>query len=309
MLLLVAVAGLATGAVGQDMPDRPPAVLSDNMAGGMGNTMAGNPLCPRPMKIAWFDNRPYHYRNTDGAITGLDVEVLAYVLTRIGCRYEFSEMPLKRLLNGIRDGRVDAVMGASRTPDRDDYALFSAPFRRELMAMFMRAGEETRFHPKTLTEVVDANLTLGVVIGSWYGNEFDRLFQENEAFRARVLQASDADMLFRGLKHGRVDIVVDDLFSGVDKLRLNGELATTAVHARLVNDDVTHFMFSRKTVPTALLDQFNAALKDYEQSPAFVAVTRKYVPQDYLHFVPVHQASPLLPDRTGETETATLPAP
>lgn len=236
------------------------------------------------------------------------MDILTHVLVGMGCRYSLHEMPLKRSLSAVEHGTIDVVMGASRSPERERYALFSSPYRREVMVMFMRKGEAAGFKPLLLSDISRTRLKIGVLMGSWYGGEFNHLVRQDPAFRGHVLQLASNAALFKGLKYRRVDIALVDLFTGVDHLRRTGELDTVDVHPRPVNDDVTYFMFSRKSVPQSLVDRVNEQLKAYEKSDAFAKTTRKYVPDAFLHYLPVQKALPATqPSGNGKTRSLLAP--
>ena len=252
--------------------------------------------CDRELTVAYFNSEPYHYEADGGTVTGLDVDILEAVLDAAGCRWRYEKIPLKRSLAAIQSGLADVAMGASSTPERSRYAYFSVPYRRELMVMFTRANGDPSLPAEiaSLSDLPKTDVRIGAHLGSWYGYEYARLFERNAAFRNQVLQSADYDNLYRALVADRVDVVIDDIFNGHAALKRLGLLESTAVHAHVVNDSVTHFMFSRKSVSGATVDKIDDAITAFEKTEEYRHIIMRYVPQDYLKRYPLLSASPAL---------------
>ena len=270
--------------------------LAIAMFGGM-PAWAG---CSKEFTIVYFNSEPYHFDTPDGTVKGLDADILRDILSLAGCTSHFTRMPLKRAFSALEAGLVDIAMGASLTKEREAYARFSIPYRRELMVMFMRTDDLHAVPIRHLADVPDLKLYVGAHLGSWYGPEYAYLFAQNKAFRAQVVQSSDYENLYRALLAGRVDIVLDDIFNGHAILKHMGELAQADIHPVAVNDSVTHFMMSKNTVPESDVDQIDTAIRQYQASARYIETIKLYVPQDYLTRYPVLKASPALPAQSGD---------
>jgi polar amino acid transport system substrate-binding protein len=258
--------------------------------------------CDRELNVVYFNSAPYHFEDSEGKLTGLDVDILEAVLTAAGCTWRYTKMPLKRSLSALRAGLIDVAMGASITPEREGFAYFTHPYRRELVVMFIRK-QNTISLPTSLsrlTDLTDAKLRIGSHLGSWYGYEYARLFERNAAFREQVLQSVDYENLYRALLAERVDVVIDDIFNGHALLARIGALEATDVHPYVVNDSVTHFMLSRKSVPGATVAIIDAAIEAFQKSDRYREVITHYVPEEYLSRYPLLGASPALPPERSE---------
>lgn len=258
--------------------------------------------CDRELNIVYFNSAPYHFEDDTGKLTGLDVDILEAVLDAAGCTWRYTEMPLKRSLSALSSGIADVAMGASITPDREKYAYFTTPYRRELMVMFTRRQDMASM-PTTLSGLADltkAHLRIGAHLGSWYGYEYARLFDRDTGFRAQVLQSVDYENLYRALLAERVDVVIDDIFNGHAILKRLGLLEATDVHPYVVNDSVTHFMLSRKSVSPTTVAAIDSAIEVFQKSAGYREVITHYVPEEYLSRYPLLSASPALPTERGE---------
>lgn len=238
--------------------------------------------CKEGLVVAYSNWPPYHYPDVSGAPAGLDIEILGNVLSSIKCPFTLRQVPWKRALKEIEHGTVDVGIAASRNADRIQYAWFSTPYRHEAMVMFVRKDEVLKYSPRSLSDLAETDYTVGLVLGIWYGEDLEALFQRKPSFRARVLQQLENKSLLNGLVRGRVDIVVSDLFNGVFAAREDGILDQVKVRPETINDNDVHFMFSKKTLSKEEMQRINMMIKRFIQTSAYKELVHKYVPPEFL---------------------------
>ena len=72
---------------------------------------------------------PFAIKNPDGTWRGLSVELWRRVADELGLKYEFRETDLGGLIDGLRDGSIDAAVAAlTITPEREAVIDFTHPF-------------------------------------------------------------------------------------------------------------------------------------------------------------------------------------
>lgn len=238
--------------------------------------------CNEGLVIAYSNWPPYHYADELSEPAGLDIEILGNVLSTIGCAYTLRQVPWKRALRELEGGSVDVGLAASKNAERESFAWFSVPYRRESMVMFMRKSDPLQYSPHSLSDLADTDYTVGLVLGIWYGEDLEDLFHRKPGFRPRVLQQLENKSLLNGLVRGRVDIVVSDLFNGVFAARQDDVLAKIKVRPEIINDNDIHYMFSRKTVSAAELGRINATITAFQKTGSYRELMLKYVPAEYL---------------------------
>lgn len=104
----------------------------------------------RTLTGGWSAWPPFSYVDTRQGIQqwhGLDVEMLNAVAKEAGYTIDASAVPWDQHLRDIESGARDIAVGASRTPQREEYAMFSAPFRFETMVLVVPRGRAVRFPP------------------------------------------------------------------------------------------------------------------------------------------------------------------
>ena len=79
------------------------------------------------MKFAYLIEPPFNHRESDGTVTGCDVELARYVLAELGETFEPVEAEFAELLPGLGQGRWRMTTGLFATEERKQHALFSRP--------------------------------------------------------------------------------------------------------------------------------------------------------------------------------------
>ncbi len=165
------------------------------------------------------------YRQRDGSLAGVVVDITRELTRRSGCEFRLVERPRARAVLEFENGQLDMLTSAVRSPERDAFAhyvhysytqldLVLAPgIQASNMADFTRRGGQAR---------------LGYVRGTFLGEEFKaRLAPLREARRAD--EASDYDNLLQRLIAGRIQAaLIPSLIH--ERMRQTGELSRRAAH-------------------------------------------------------------------------------
>lgn len=217
----------------------------------------------RSLEGGWFDLPPYAHFDREGKPSGFDIALLREVGRRAGISFSFRQVDWHRAQTLIRDGELDFGLAAFRNPERDSYALFSAPYRRESDSLFLRpqlAAKVTARTPEALfAEVRRLGLRIGVVAGYDYGPHAAIFLGDlaNEALI--VVSRTDADNVLR-LAAGEIDGFLADRLSGYHALAdSDGRAIARPVPVSVFEGDV-HVLFSRSTVAPELIERFDQAL-------------------------------------------------
>lgn len=85
---------------------------------------------------------PFTFKNANGDIIGLDIELAGYIAQELGMRLQIVDMPFDEMIPALQAGKVDMI-GACITisPNRKQMVLFSIPYYRGGIVAVVKAGQ------------------------------------------------------------------------------------------------------------------------------------------------------------------------
>jgi len=233
--------------------------------------------CSKTLKIGYSNWIRVEAAGGDEVVDyGLDFEILDAVFALAGCDFETEAIPLKRLLKAIELGQIDGTMGASLMVVRQEYAWFTAPYRRETIAMFMLPNKIKAFTPKLVDDLGTSDLLFGLGFGSWHGEKFERMVEGDPTFQKRLIYTNDFRQLFQTLRRGRLDVVLIDRSVGRYLLKLYGIADRIAAHPFIVHSNQVHMMLSKKSVSLVDAKNISRAFGRFRESEAYREIFEKY---------------------------------
>ena len=219
----------------------------------------------RPLlRSAWHPWEPYQVRSRSGEesrITGLDVELFRAVIEdELAMDMSLPEISWEKQQQLLERGELDVVSGAFRTPEREAYALFSAPYRNEEVVIFSREGAAAMASAADLERLLEhSGARFGVVPGYHYGARIARFLRRN-AGSTRIVAAGNEIANLRNLLEGRVDAVPMDRVVGATLIWRHHWQERLQSGSHVVFGGPVHAMFSRRSVPPAVVARFDAAM-------------------------------------------------
>jgi len=251
------------------------AVLALALAGTLaGGTTVAGAACS--LSVGWESFEPFQVKQADGTVSGIDVDLLSEAAKGAGCTVTFKETPWKRLLAEIEAGKTDAAMGASVTPERQAFALFSEPYRKDEFVAFVRKGESGRLGAAGLPGIVGPGLRLGTVGGYEYGDTFDTL-KKDPAFAKLIQEAASTELNLRKLVSNRIDLFLENGFVGLAMAKAEGVGDKIEIHPTVVSSDEVVFLFSKKSVQPEVVSAINQSLAALKKDGRYDQILAKYL--------------------------------
>ena len=94
------------------------------------------------MRVAYLIEPPFNYVDETGAVTGCDIELARYVLSKLGINdVEFVETEFAQLLPGLACNDWQMTTGLFTSPERQRHALFSRPIWALPDGLLVRAAD------------------------------------------------------------------------------------------------------------------------------------------------------------------------
>jgi polar amino acid transport system substrate-binding protein len=237
-------------------------------------TVSGYSECK--IKAAWEPYEPYQFKDSKGNYTGLDLDIVKAVFEEAGCKIDFLEIPWKRQLACVEDGNINTIMGVSMLPERKKYANFSEPYRNESFAIFLEKGGNNKYKINKLEDLIKYNLTLGTVLGYYYGKKFDQAMK-NPEFKKLIDEVKDEETNIKKLKAGRINAILIDPFVGVNELKKMKMLDKVDKAPLTLISEPIHAIFSKKSTTPDTVKTFNKGLKKLKESGKLNKIIAKYL--------------------------------
>lgn len=227
------------------------------------------------VSIGWDPWEPYHYSAAGGEVQGLDIDLVAALARRANCELEFVQGSWAGLLRLIRTGDLDLLLGATRTPEREQFAWFSEPYREESFSLYVRSIEGSQWAGKELTELLEAGFRIGVTQGYIYSEDVSFL-QSDHAYRENFVEAAVGELNFTHLMDHRIDGFLEDpfVFAAIDRRRTWG-VEMEPLPLDLGSGEV-HMLFSRESVSEPVVTRFNEALAELRDSSEYEQIMSRY---------------------------------
>ncbi|MFM8453653.1 MAG: substrate-binding periplasmic protein [Gammaproteobacteria bacterium] len=233
--------------------------------------------------MGWETWKPYLFEIQDKntrKLTGIDVEIVARVLQEMGCKYVFIKTPWSKHLKQLQIGKIDLAASASRLPEREDYAYFSEPYRREQLYLFTKKETLETFNLKGLKDIIGTSFRLGVVQGFNYGEVYNKL-AEIPGFQERLVSVMVPEQNLENIILDKIDGFLDDPVAVSTYLNEGFNYDSSKLNLTrypfLINDNPIFIMFSKSAVQQKYVDQFNSELKKLQDQKLINQIINNYV--------------------------------
>lgn len=245
------------------------------VAFGWGRGIAAS---PRPVIRALVESwHPYLIDGPDGTMHGLDAELLQAICDQAGFDLVWvragPEWRRRRYLEFLHD-RFDIIFSATPVPANADVAMYTRPYRSEVMMVAAPVRHEARLDSvRGFADLLQRRIPLLHVDARELGREF-------ESFRPQLQQAGllvPYPTPLQGLEMliaGRAPLILGDMLDlQTEAHELGMQLRRQAYGYSA--ESVT-LMLSRKRLGDADLARINQAIRTLEQNGALGAIRRRY---------------------------------
>ncbi|WP_163836246.1 substrate-binding periplasmic protein [Spartinivicinus ruber] len=232
--------------------------------------------CSKQLEAAWNKWEPFFMTKDKGQPDGLDAMIMDLLLTAAGCPYKLQEIPGRRALNLVKEGKIDMVTAASITEERQKYGYYSDPYRREVMLLVFRKGESKKYPASNLMKLFNKyDVKIGASNGAYYGPEFQKVL-EDKNLKQKVHLTSSPEQRMKLLEAGRLTAVVDDQVAATFLTRQMKLVGKFEFHPLVVHDNSIHLLFSKRSVAKEDVDLINIALFRLKKSLVYKWVLKHY---------------------------------
>lgn len=231
------------------------------------------PLCARALRTA-FPAAESSFRLLETQTP--DFRFLQYTAKQLGCEISVVPTPVSfaRRMRMLADGEIDVLTLASVRKDRQEFAYFSDAYRNETYRIFVRPDSPWKHLDwPTLRNTEHAIIAPA---GGWFGDRWQEL-QPLLIAQQRLQPYHSVDQGLRQLyaTPPRGDwLMVDELL--LQYVVRGSSYSMPRALDLIVTTESVHLMFSKRSVPAELVQQFNRQIamhRNFFESERFWAVS------------------------------------
>ena len=251
------------------------AVMTPDAVAKVAETPSEPKVAPCQLKLGFESWEPYQYVGLEQQASGLDIEIVQAVAGRMNCSLVLQHGTWQELLGQFRQGQLDVLLGASKTPAREEFALFSEPYRAEQFQLFVRKDDASKYNFASVAEMVAAKHKVGLISDYYYGEQISALYDDDQ-MRPQFVESTMSEQNIAVLLDDQVDAVLEDSFVGAAIIRRKGLEQQIQPHKVKLPETPIYVMFSKSTVQPEQVSSFNEALKQLKDSGDYQLLIGKY---------------------------------
>jgi polar amino acid transport system substrate-binding protein len=221
---------------------------------------------------AW---EPYQYAEVGGNVAGLDIELVATVVHAMSCEISYQQGTWVELLAALKAGKIDILLGASKTKAREEFALFSDAYRMEEFSLYIRKDDERYVIENDVDSFVQSGGRVGIVEDYYYGAEVAVLLAGSATSKSFV-PAIMGELNIARLLDDDIDGFLEDSFVGASMLRRKALSNYIVAQGITIQTGNAYVMFSKKNVDLEKLSRFNTQLNQVKYSQTYADIVDKY---------------------------------
>ncbi|WP_394234638.1 substrate-binding periplasmic protein [Pseudomonas anguilliseptica] len=211
---------------------------------------------------------PFRMQEGDGALSGLDIDLLDQLSQRTGLRFEVQRAPWARGLAALQNGKADLMTGLAKTPEREGYIHYLPQPYYACAPRFYAAPAQA----KALQSYSQlASLTIGHVLESAYFEPFDSDQQ------LRKTAVNTENQLLEMLVRGRLQVVIGtdcQVDYELRDARWNGRIVKAVFQPEARTD--LYIGFSRQRALQAEYRQVTEALAQMQAEGWITTAAQRY---------------------------------
>jgi len=237
----------------------------------------------------WYPWDPYQYREDRHGVqilTGFDIEIERALERVMGVELILTDRAWDQHLAAIAAGTADITAGATYSPERNRYAYFSKPYRRETDVLVVRKGASAKYPFRSIEQMLDLfrkqRFRLGVIAGYVYADERINEFIADPVNNNLIISVPDDRQNLENLLHRSIDGFLADRIVATTVAWRQHQSALIEEHPFRFSTDI-HFMLSRVSQTPAMLARLNAAIDQIQVSGEFQRIADAYALPILIH--------------------------
>ncbi|MCW8878524.1 MAG: transporter substrate-binding domain-containing protein [Kangiellaceae bacterium] len=247
----------------------PVALAQPSLDRSAGSNTAAQSECI--LKYGFTEWKPLQYLNSQGKPVGLQVNLIEAVVKKAGCKIKYIPVTWDENMRKIATGELDFTANATPSKKRESYARFSAPYRKDEFAVFVKQELKEKFNTSSIQDLVNSNFRLGLTRQYIYGEEIQR-WQNHPMKKYLLSYSTRAEDNIDRLFNGDIDGFLEDPFVISYKLRSRDLMKKVVPLSIRTFGREACFMFNKQNFSKNFIERFNQALEQIKSDPAYQTI-------------------------------------
>lgn len=224
----------------------------------------------KTLLAAATDYPPYIKSDEAGHVSGIDIEILAEINSRMGYETKFIRVPFDNSIRLITENVVDVVPTLSFKAEREKIMSFTNSYRSETSYAF--AGNRSDGFQVNNSAGLTKK-TIGIVKGYSYPAEFTTRKD------IKIDESVSEEVMFSKLRKGQIELLIMNELILADYIKTEKlSNSISAMEFRIVDKSSDSRMaFSKRAAKEGLLDKFNETLAKMETDGTLRMIYEKYI--------------------------------
>jgi polar amino acid transport system substrate-binding protein len=237
----------------------------------VGSFSLSSPASAGSYRFVSLEYPPYEYTD-NGIIKGIAVEIVKETFKIMGHEVKIEIWPWARSIEMLKNGDVDGIFTFFKTPEREDFALFSKEsIISQKISLWVHKDSDIVFNGD-LSSL--QKYSFGVVRKTSYGAKFDTA-AKNRALK--IIESYTIRECINQLANNRIDIWVSNHDGAVFELKKNGKYRDVKELTPLIQDTPSYVAFSKKRNLEGLRNDFDKALGQLKKSGRYDRIIKEYL--------------------------------
>lgn len=208
---------------------------------------------------------PLQYINEHGQYVGIQIDFVNAIAKKLDCRLIFMVDKWDNNLKKIESGIVDFTANATQSAEREKYAIFSKPYRRDSFTIIVKSKNLFKFPTNSIEELRDKGFVLGLTRQYLYGDKIES-WAKNPQFSDNLNYSQTTEENIDKLLRDEIDGFIEDPFVISFKQRRKEFPEKLSSLPMKIFGLEASFIFSRKNFNQNFVDRFNQALREVQKS-------------------------------------------
>jgi polar amino acid transport system substrate-binding protein len=237
----------------------------------------------RPLKTAWQYWYPYQYLKNEAistSLTGLDIQLIKILGKELQRKIEFQSLTWPLAIEALKKGEIDFMASATYSKEREDYVIYSDPYRYEEDSLFVLRKKGRYYKFKNVTEFIEYikknNFRLGVVQNVLYADQDMNAFINDEKNKKYLVFSDDQTDSLQKLLAQEIDGFLMDRIVGAAFI-LNTQYGEKVTEHTINMRTPIHFMFSKASVSPVTVMAFNWAIGKLKEEAVYKNIISWYL--------------------------------